>query len=115
MWSSLAWTVILLSVLLIIVADSEYVPLNSLTIASLYKEKPGKNAHGNHWWTDLQQKRQEYKRNKIAFVQNVPQGLEVPPPEEEFPRPISAEAGINNRQSGQEIPFPPGNGTTDAI
>jgi hypothetical protein len=42
-------------------SSREYVPLNSLTITSLFNDKPTDRPL---WWNDLQQKRELYKTNK---------------------------------------------------
>ncbi len=48
---------------------SDYVPLNSLTISSLYSEKKQESVTEKPWWTDLQEKRQQYKAAKIRAQQ----------------------------------------------
>ena len=51
----------------------DYVPLNSLTLSSLYKDKTTSSSSSSStkrpvpdktWWTDLQEKRQEYKAKR---------------------------------------------------
>ena len=49
----------------------DYVPLNSLTLSSLYKDKTTSSSSSTKrpvpdktWWTDLQEKRQEYKAKR---------------------------------------------------
>lgn len=77
-------------------AHCEYVPLNSLTISSLYAEKPGTSSTEKPWWTDLQEKRQQFKAAKIRAqnlqfnngkIINARQPEATP---EELPKPISS-------------------------
>ena len=70
--------------------DNDYVPLNSLTLSSLYKDKTPSTKRpvpDKTWWTDLQEKREEYKakRQKLKLqLQKQPSAggdadLRVPP------------------------------------
>ena len=49
----------------------EYVPLNSLTISSLYKEPEDESLTSTEkaWWTDLQEQREIYKASKLREQQ----------------------------------------------
>ena len=70
---------------------NDYVPLNSLTLSSLYKDKTSSTKRpvpDKTWWTDLQEKREEYKakRQKLKLqLQKQPSAaagdadLRVPP------------------------------------
>ena len=69
---------------------NDYVPLNSLTLSSLYKDKTPSTKRpvpDKTWWTDLQEKREEYKakRQKLKLqLQKQPSAggdadLRVPP------------------------------------
>ena len=49
-------------------AYGQYVPLNSLTISSLYQDKSrqeNQSTTEKPWWTDLQEKREQFKAAKI--------------------------------------------------
>ena len=70
------YSVVLLSIFLIFSIPSsgltqEYVPLNSLTISSLYQESEEESLTSTEkaWWTDLQEQREIYKAGKLREQQ----------------------------------------------
>lgn len=89
----------LLVLILCSFGQAEYVPLNSLTISSLYQSNDDQTSTEKPWWTDLQEKREQYKAAKIR-AQNLsftngkiinvksPVQTTVPPKDKDFSTPI---------------------------
>ena len=101
-----------------------YVPLNSLTISSLYTEAEAeaadKTSTEKPWWTDLQEQREMYKATKkreqnmkvnngkiipMKQVQPVTTRSTNELASEEYPRPMIAKQGTETKP---DIPFPQG-------
>lgn len=77
--------------------QAEYVPLNSLTISSLYQSNEDQTSTEKPWWTDLQEKREQYKAAKIRAqnlsfnngkIINVKVQATEPPKSSDIPTPI---------------------------
>ena len=116
------YSVVLLSTFLFFIPSSgtqEYVPLNSLTISSLYKESDDESLTSTEkaWWTDLQEQREIYKAGKLREQQLqinngkiIPMKLNIlsttikPSQVEELPKPL--EQGTETKPD--DVTFPQG-------
>ena len=116
------YSVVLLSTFLFCIPSSgtqEYVPLNSLTISSLYKESDDESLTSTEkaWWTDLQEQREIYKAGKLREQQLqinngkiIPMKLNIlsttikPSQVEELPKPL--EQGTETKPD--DVTFPQG-------
>ena len=119
--------VIVLNCLLKGHSAQNYVPLNSLTISNLYKknstsstERPAEKL----WWTDLQEKREEYKANRKKMREKLKQQqLKQPSNNDrlttlassllsnsvtEVPRLFSQGSTIAIKEMAQRVPLPSG-------
>ena len=119
------YSVVLLSTFLLFSIPSsgltqEYVPLNSLTISSLYQESEEESLTSTEkaWWTDLQEQREIYKAGKLREQQlQINNGKIIPmkinilssttsttSQDEELPKPL--EQGTETKPD--EVIFPQG-------
>ena len=119
------YSVVLLSTFLLFTIPSsgltqEYVPLNSLTISSLYQESEEESLTSTEkaWWTDLQEQREIYKAGKLREQQlQINNGKIIPmkinilssttsttSQDEELPKPL--EQGTETKPD--EVIFPQG-------
>ena len=106
-------------------AYGQYVPLNSLTISSLYNDPQQENQSTTEkpWWTDLQEKREQFKAAKIraqslSFNNGKIINMKRPVDESdepsitgaqkvtEYPRPITTPIPYDDLESSQD--WPPG-------
>ena len=124
------WVLVLVIVLNCLLkghSAQNYVPLNSLTISNLYKknstsstERPAEKL----WWTDLQEKREEYKANRKKMREKLKQQqLKQPSNNDrlttlassllsnsvtEVPRPFSQGSTMAIKEMVQRVPLPSG-------
>ena len=125
-WCVLVIIVIVLNCLLRGHTAQNYVPLNSLTISNLYKKNSTSSTERpveKLWWTDLQEKREEYKANRKKMREKLKQQQQKKPNNDrpttlassllsnfvtEVPQPLSQGSTVAVKEMAQSVPYPSG-------